>query len=186
MAIALALFLPGISIAGDLEPSGAPAPTMKTLDQIPPTWSQKLPAAERFVLVLDGAAVLDKETGLVWEKSPSAVPRSWYDAIKYCYNTSIGGRMGWHLSTVEQLASLVDTSVGGTPKLPAGHPFIGVQSTWYWSATTEFATPHSTYCPEGICAWVVGFQNGQVLDGGGKSGAYYMWCVRGGQSYDTY
>lgn len=61
MAIALALILPGISIAGDLEPSGAPAPTMKTLDQIPPTWSQKLPAAGRFVLVLDGYGVHDKE-----------------------------------------------------------------------------------------------------------------------------
>ena len=66
--IAAALFVPGIMKAGNLEPSAGPGPTMKTLDEIPPTWSQKLPAAQRFVIVLDGAAVLDKETGLVWER----------------------------------------------------------------------------------------------------------------------
>src|SRR3954467_14198402 len=38
------------------------------VDVIPPAWSQTLPAAERFQLVLGGAGVLDKETGLVWEK----------------------------------------------------------------------------------------------------------------------
>ena len=64
--IAAALLVPGMVKAGSLEPTAPPGPTMKTLDEIPPTWSQKLPAAQRFVLVLDGAGVLDKETGLVW------------------------------------------------------------------------------------------------------------------------
>jgi len=35
------------------------------VDRIPPAWSQTLPAAQRFMLVMGGAAVLDKETGLV-------------------------------------------------------------------------------------------------------------------------
>ena len=35
---------------------------------IPPSWYQKLSASKRFSVVLDGAAVLDKETGLVWKK----------------------------------------------------------------------------------------------------------------------
>jgi hypothetical protein len=72
--------------AGDLNPPGTPAPTMKTLEQIPPTWSQKLrcdttATCPRFELVLDGAAVLDKETGLVWEKSPSTSTMDWPNSL---------------------------------------------------------------------------------------------------------
>jgi len=145
---------------------------------IPPSWSQKLDASKRFVLVLDNAAVLDKETGLVWEQSPATTPDLWYNAIFKCANALVGGRKGWHLPTVEQLASLVDTSVSGYPKLPAGHPFTGVPSTFvesgYWSATTAYDT---TY------AWFVFFGSGGVGPGL-KIDNNLVWCVRGGQSND--
>ena len=38
-----------------------------------PAWDQKLPASTRFVVLLDwnSEAVLDRNTGLVWEKSPA-------------------------------------------------------------------------------------------------------------------
>ena len=52
------LFLPQLILAGNLNPSTPPGPTMKTLDQIPPTWSQKLQCDEtacpRFELVMGG------------------------------------------------------------------------------------------------------------------------------------
>ena len=35
------------------------------------SWDQKITTASRFKIVLDGEAVLDKETGLVWERSPA-------------------------------------------------------------------------------------------------------------------
>ena len=112
------LFMPGVVKAGNLEPSAGPGPTMKTLDEIPPTWSQKLPAAQRFVIVLDGEAVLDKETGLVWERSPKVrIPPwdqylyNWTQAIGSCTTSYVGGRMGWRLPTIQELASLNDPSV---------------------------------------------------------------------------
>ena len=185
MAIAMALILPGISIAGDLEPSGAPAPTMKTLDQIPPTWSQILPASKRFEK-LDACigtcpipkpiwGVLDKETGLVWEKSPDTLLRNWTTATDYCYNKALGGRKGWRFPTVEELASLVDPSMTN-PALPSGHPFINVQSDNYWSATT--------YPGYTTTAWCVDFSNGYV-NPNNNTLTNYAWCVRGGQGADT-
>ncbi len=162
--------------AGDLEPPAPPGPTMKTLDEIPPTWSQTLPASERFVLVMGGAAVLDKETGLVWEQSPDTTTRTWANAIDYCYNKNVGNRKGWHLPTVEQLASLVDPTQSN-PALPSGHPFSNVQPSFYWSATT--------YTSFTAFAWFVHFLDG-VVGGVDKAGTFNVWCVRGGQGYDAY
>ncbi len=176
---ALMLFVPVLSIAGSLDPSAAPAPTMKTLDQIPPTWSQTLQcdttACPRFQLVLDGAAVLDKETGLVWEQSPSKISNTWVNAMYICRNKVVGNRKGWRPPTVEELESLVDPT-RSNPALSAGHPFTNVLTTsYYWSATTNAAD--TTY------AWAV-----YLIDGGVNTGikttGLPMWCVRGGQGYD--
>jgi hypothetical protein len=165
------LIVPGMVKAGSLEPTAGPGPTMKTLDEIPPTWSQKLPAAQRFMIVLDGAAVLDKETGLVWEKSPDATKRTWLDAIYYCYTKTVGGRKGWRLPTIEELASLIDAT-RSNPALPSGHPFLNVQSSFYWSSTT--------YADDTDDAWLVTLYSGNVL-GGNKTNPSYVWPVRGGQ-----
>jgi hypothetical protein len=127
LIIAVVILFPVATQAGSLDPGGPPVPTMKTLDEIPPTWSQILPASERFVLVLKGTGVLDKETGLVWERSPSQSTHTWSQAQDHCYDLDKGGRKGWHLPTVEQLASLIDTSESN-PALPNGNRFNNVQS----------------------------------------------------------
>ncbi|HHT9125938.1 MAG TPA: Lcl domain-containing protein [Candidatus Brocadiia bacterium] len=146
------------------------------LDGKPSSWYKKLPASQRFKLVLDGEAVLDLETGLVWERSPNTDTMDWYAAIYHCYNNVVGGRRGWRLPTIEELESLID-STQGPPTLPAGHPFLNVQSSVYWSATTLAGIASN--------AWRVSFGGGD-LDGNGeeKSFTSYVWCVRGGQGYD--
>jgi Protein of unknown function (DUF1566) len=174
--IAFALILPGISGAGNLEPSGPPGSTMKTLDHITPTWSQKLPTVERFIPVLDGAAVLDKETGLVWQKSLSTSKFRWYEAVVHCYNLELGGRFGCRLPTVEELQSLADPAQEN-PALPNGHPFENVQSDAYWTAGTSVYTE--------LSAWFVNMYYGtSYFDA--KDHDNYVWCVRGGHGDDTY
>ena len=111
----------------------------------------------------------------MWEKSPDTTTRTWVNAIGYAYQKTVGGRKGWRLPTVEELASLVDPTQTN-PSLPSGHPFSNVQLGYYWSATT-YAGPTST-------AWRVYFLNGDV-DTHVKSSFLYVWCVRGGHGHDA-
>ncbi len=176
------LFSPQLILAGNLNPSTPPGPTMKTLDQIPPTWSQKLQCDEtacpRFELVMGGYAVLDKETGLVWEQAPGSGVYDWNDAIRICYNKGVGGRKGFRLPMIEELLSLVDPQADGLPLLPSGYPFSNVQVTYYWSATTVSSNAE--------LAWAVTFAIGNLYGSTKTNSPFCVWCVRGGHGYDAY
>lgn len=132
----------------------------------------------RFVVIpeLNNEAVLDRETGLIWEKSPDTTTRTWSDAVYYAYNKTVGGRKGWRLPTVEELASLVDTTQDD-PTLPSGHPFTNVQSSGYWSSTTYVDDVSNTFI------FIVSFYDDNVYYLY-KSLNRYVWCVRGGQGHD--
>ena len=146
-----------------------------------PSWNKKFNTPARFLVLnqFGNAAVLDRETGLVWEQSPSTSTFTWLDAQSHCNALTTGGRLGWRLPTLQELASLVDpnnpNNPGGNPDLPPGHPFSNVQSLPYWSATTYANSPSN--------AWVVNFFNGVVLINT-VSFPHFVWCVRGGQGVD--
>jgi hypothetical protein len=146
-----------------------------------PSWDQQLACdapsrCPRFKVLSNwnNEAVLDKETGLVWEQSPSTITFTWELAQHHCNTLVVGDRMGWRLPTVQELASLVDLSVYPGPFLPAGHPFSNVQSAPYWPTTLAF---DSSY------AWYVHFGNGAMgrVFGFESVNDYFVWCVRGGQ-----
>src|SRR5262249_43113868 len=84
------------------------------------TWENQINSPHRFQVLskFGSEAVFDKETGRVWEQSPSTSPVSWFDALSHCYALEVGRRKGWRLPTIEELASLVDTSQPA-PTLPA-------------------------------------------------------------------
>jgi hypothetical protein len=131
--------------------------------------------------------VLDRETGLVWERSPETDRDIWVYGVQYCHQKELGGRKGWRTPTVEELSSLIDSSQFD-PSLPSGHPFINVQTKreifddieldYYWTMTTDVGNDEN--------AWYVGFYEGAV---GADIKGYndrFSWCVRGGYGYDGY
>jgi hypothetical protein len=144
-------------------------------------WSKQLLADDRWVLVLGIAvdiggefplwvpqAALDKETCLVWDKNPSqAAGTTWNSALIECFKSEVGGRGGWRLPTIEELATLKDTE--NDPALPTGIP-INIQQNCYWSQTTDV----SLQSPPG--AWFVDFSNG-LVDVTGKNGSCKVLCV---------
>jgi hypothetical protein len=119
-----------------------------------------------------------KETGLVWEKSPQTTTVVWGTALGDCVSKIVGGRRGWRLPSLHELASLIDPSVAFPgPTLTPGHPFLNVASENYWSATTN--------AQDAGYAWLVYFNLGQPSTTL-KSGSLRFWCVRGGASTDAY
>ena len=145
-----------------------------------PSWSQQINTTKRFTVLaaFGGAAVLDNETGLLWEQSQSTTTAaSWFNAQIACNVKTVGNRKGWRLPTLQELASLVDGDPAntGNPRLPPGHPFSNVQSSVYWSATTDASNASF--------AWFVGLNFGSVFNVD-KSDAGFVWCVRGGQGID--
>jgi hypothetical protein len=125
-------------------------------------------AADRFTTFVDGSAVLDTRTGLVWEQSPGVQHLGWADAPDYCRGRTTGGRPDWRLPTKDELASLVDPTQAD-PALPDGHPFANVKSAIYWTATPDAKDP--------ILAWHVSFFTGQITVDG-KHLNRRVWCVR--------
>jgi hypothetical protein len=169
--LAILVLVPAVAVAGD-------------------PWDKQMNAKGRFEVLpaFDNAAVLDKETQLVWEQSPGdtngdgvvnfADLREWGVARSHCINKDVGGRKGWRLPSVPELASLVDPSVAAPgPTLPAGHPFSNVQSSNYWSATTFADNP--------LFAWSVGFDNG-LVGAFFKINTFFVWCARGPMNADQY
>lgn len=123
----------------------------------------------RFTLVLNGAAVKDSRTGLIWEQEPDREHDVWSRSNERCTSKTVGGQQGWRGPTIDELKTLIDLSQHD-PALPVGHPFSNIKSEIYWTST-----PHPT---DDIVAWQVSFFSGEPVTDQ-KSGTRRMWCVLG-------
>ena len=180
--LALGLLAGASLTAGPAQAASGPGPFYAE-----PAWDQKLGCptianCPRFLVLTNwaNAAVLDKETGLVWERSPATTTHTWSEARFQCTARETGNRKGWRLPSIHELASLVHPSVASPgPTLVAGHPFTDVQLVGfgYWSATTTADLPTG--------AWFVEFTNGNV-NIASKTFGSHVWCVRGGMQADAY
>ncbi|MCP4196331.1 MAG: DUF1566 domain-containing protein [Proteobacteria bacterium] len=124
----------------------------------------------RFTNNGDGT-VTDELTGLMWIQNPDATTRAWDTAVDYCNALTTATYTDWRLPNYLELISLIDIS-RYSPALPSGHPFSGVQSSYYWSGSTCASVTSS--------AWYVNLYSGFV-GSSDKTGTYYAWPVRGGQ-----
>jgi len=167
------LALGALSVATGPAQADSPGPYYAT-----PSWDQTLPAATRFIVLsnFDSEAVLDRETGLVWEKSPQTATATWSSARFACTERTTGNRKGWRLPSMPELASLEDPTKLN-PALPPGHPFTNVQGTIYWSATSS--------AEDTTNAWAGNFSVGAVAFQT-KTINLPVWCVRGGMNADAY
>ena len=137
--------------------------------------------SSRFKCVMDGEAVLDKQTGLIWAIDTEILEKSvpWEEAVKFCQTVEIGGQKGWRLPTKDELISILDTSQSN-PALPEGHPFkkanvykYGAQGQIdYWTGTE--------YDGDNKRAWLVFISNGMVMDEL-KLFDFKVWPVRDGE-----
>lgn len=124
-------------------------------------------APERFSLVMNGAAVKDNQTGLIWEQEPDREHDVWSRSNERCATKEIGGQKGWRGPSVEELKTLIDPAQRD-PALPPGHPFSNIKSEIYWTSTSD--------AKDDIVAWQVSFFSGEPVTDQ-KSGTRRMWCV---------
>ena len=106
-----------------------------------PSWDQTLPAVQRFIVLanMNQEAVLDRETGLVWERAPVNVGVANQSAGEQsCLSKTLGNKRGWRLPTFAEMATLLDPTIPVSslqPALPAGHPFNPGLAVLYWTTT---------------------------------------------------
>jgi hypothetical protein len=143
-----------------------------TVREVVQAWSGTLPPSRRFTVVLNGQAVLDNETGLVWQRNAGAfTPKRWSSVQIDCVLAYIGGRSGWRVPSIAELKSLIEPTAN-TPALPVGHPFLLPAERNYWSQTQ--LTGSGTY-------WVVSIDSGNAGSSPDDAAILYRtWCVRGG------
>ena len=123
----------------------------------------------RFTLILNGEAVKDAASGLIWEREPDYLFDVWDRSVARCTTKSVGGQQGWRTPSIDEIKTLVDPGQRD-PSLPAGHPFRNIKSGIYWTSTA-----HPT---DDIVAWQMSFFSGEAVTDQ-KSGMRRLWCVLG-------
>lgn len=171
--------------AGPLDPPGPVGSTMRTIGDLVPSWNTTLSSSggctsQRFSCVMGNGAVLDNETGLVWEKAPAfaAFTDSWFNFETLCTSNSTGGRLGWRMPTAEEMLSLKDPNAF-PDGLPPGHPFTGLGNATFWTATSD---PLNEDNARYVNMSPLGSSEQTAYKG--TTNVASAWCVRGGSGFD--
>ena len=124
-------------------------------------------------LALDAAewvAVLDTKQGLTFTVAETR-EMTHAKAVKKVAALDVAGCKDWRLPTVEELFLLADRS-RSSPAIDTTF-FPDCKSDWYWSGTLYAPSP-------GVCAWLVGFGNGNA-SWDDRSSVGFVRACRAGQ-----
>lgn len=136
-------------------------------------WQEAHPAASRFLILpeFNNEAVLDTDTGLIWEIAPRSTAITWNEARSICLTRATGGQKGWRLPAPAEMRSLVGPAVDSPiPNIPPGHPFVNIVPTSYWTVVPENHQPAYAKYVDAFLGNVLSFI---------KIYTYPAWCVRG-------
>jgi hypothetical protein len=145
---------------------------MFTMRDVAQAWSGKLPSSRRFTLVLENQGVLDNETGLVWQRSPSPALMRRSATLEFCFFRNDGGRRAWRTPSLSELMSLIDPA-RSAPALPEGHPFIIQQYVQFWSATQAIDVAARFHGADFVFGGLNTAEDSPTV-------TMRTWCVRGG------
>lgn len=144
---------------------------------------------QRFQILasFNNEAVLDRETGLIWERTLPTTGAFDFEEIRgVCLERTTGGRYGWRPPTIEEAVSLFRVSVDGISNARPPNPTYFV----YDPATNPKFWTTSSYAPNPL--YMRGYEfsivGGHDVEGrpGARQTVYLKtdtaltWCVRGG------
>lgn len=184
-----------ISPSGFTLPSGSPAGTMHTLNNIFDNLV-RFPATGQTTSYTTGddgdlekgatlgyrdngdGTVTDLNTGLMWIKdgndangANSGNVCTCADAITHANGCTKAGYSDWRLPNAKELQSIVNYGIYN-PSINTNY-FPNTKSSGYWSSTTDTTQTD--------CAWYIHFYIGHVRSSHDGVGSCYVRCVRGGQ-----
>jgi uncharacterized caspase-like protein len=153
---------------------------------------KRLSKLYRYIDNGDGT-VTDNRSGLIWLKNANCFGyQKWKTAMQSAANLASGQcglrdgskRGMWRLPTKDEWKAMIDkkyvdrenwsqpviSNAAGTGPWKEGDAFSGVQSDYYWTATTDAS--------DTAYAWHVNLKYGYV-NASGRTFTYYVWPVRG-------
>lgn len=127
--------------------------------------------APKYQYTIGTDTVLDRKTGLTWQRAPSSSQYNQSGAAAYCASLNLAGfSSGWRLPTRHELGSLVDRKVASPGPTIDKTAFPNTPAARFWTSTIYPPNP-SPSCPG------VDFKTGQDFPAA-LGELLYVRCVR--------
>lgn len=121
-------------------------------------------------LIVDEEIVVDVSTGLVWQREPNRIGKSWREALAYCEALELAGKDDWRLPSAKELQSIVEDRRSG-PSIDIT-AFPDTPATSFWTSTPALNAAGADH------ALVVDFTNGASDSSTVRGGSRLTRCVR--------